>query len=88
MPTCVLEAYVSRLAEVEAQRRYDAAVASSVPHWTPESANSYLNDLWKVVDTARARVGRGFATGRDAADDLLGWFRGLGFGSGSGVEGE
>jgi hypothetical protein len=86
MPTCVLEAYVSRLAEIEAQRRYDAAVAASVPHWTPESANSYLNDLWKVIEQARLRVSSAFQTGKQAADDLLAWFRSLGFGEGSGVD--
>jgi hypothetical protein len=86
MPTCVLEAYVTRLAETEARRRYDAAVAASVPHWTPESANGYLSDLWGVIDAARTRIGRAFATGREAAEDLLGWLRSLGFGEGSGVE--
>jgi hypothetical protein len=88
MPTAVLEAYVSRLPEVEAQRRYDAVVAASVPHWTPESAQNYLNDLWKVIEQAQSRVSRVLTSGKAVYDDLMGWFRGLGFGVGSGVEGD
>lgn len=88
MPACVLQAYVERLEETETQRRYDAAVAASVPHWEPDSAKEYLQDLARVLDGARDRVRRAFATGRQAYDDAMAWFRGLGFGSGSGIEGE
>lgn len=88
MPACVLQSYVDRLEEVETQRRYDAAVAASVPHWEPESAKEYMTDLWRVLDGARARVQRVMQTGKQAYDDVMGWFAGLGFGSGSGIEGQ
>lgn len=88
MPTSVLEAYVSRLGETEAQRRYDAAVAASVPYWNPETAQEYLRGLWGVIEQAQSRVARVFASGKAAYDDLMSWFKSIGFGDGSGVEGD
>lgn len=88
MPNSVLEAYVVRLSETETQRRYDAAVAATVPHWESESRSEYLKSLGSILDKARSRVGQAFESGKEVYDDFMGWLRGLGFGEGSGVDGD
>ena len=87
MPSCVLQSYVDRLSEVESQRRYDAAIAASVPHWEADDAREYLTGLWDAIEQARERVQSMAGSAREAAGDLVRWFRSLGFGSGE-VEGD
>jgi acetylornithine deacetylase/succinyl-diaminopimelate desuccinylase-like protein len=88
MPTGVLQAYVDRLEEVEARRRYEAAIAASVPHWESSAAKEYLEDLASAIQKAQTRMAQVVKTGKAAYDDLMGWFAGLGLGRSSGVEGD